>query len=500
MNLLIRADANLNMGTGHVMRCLALGQTWCDWAGRVTFVMSAPPRALVERVQDERISIVELDKEAGSRDDAAFVADLRARRGAKAIVVDGYHFSYDYQKTIKESGSVLLVIDDYGHAGRYVADLILNQNISAASDFYADRDRDTDLLLGTRYALLRREFRSWHGWTRLVPERASRILVTLGGSDPENLTVKVLEALERVDVDGLEIKVAVGSGNPHYKELQAAAARSSFPVDLEGDGLDMPQLMIWADLAISAAGSTCWELAFMGLPSLIIVSADNQRASAQRLHELGAAINLGWHGSLTQGEIARVLSDLTKQAGQRQKISQCGKELVDGMGAGRVSLALIEQILTFRRVSEDDVRLVWEWANDPVTRAASFSSEPIPWSEHVRWFESKLKNENCLFFLVTTEDGLPLGQVRYDRDGGEAVISVGLGESFRGQGYGSAIIRLGCSKMMATERINLIHAFVKQDNESSRRAFIKAGFEEAGFTNINGQEALHLVVRGDKIF
>lgn len=500
MNLLIRADANLNKGTGHVMRCLALAQTWCDWAGRVTFVMSAPPPALVKRIQDGRISIVELEKEPGSRDDADFVSDLGARRGAKAIVVDGYHFSYDYQKTIKESGSVLLVIDDYGHAGQYVADLVLNQNISATADFYADRDRHTNLLLETRYALLRREFRSWHGWTRLVPERASRILVTLGGSDPENLTVKVLEALEAVQVDGLEIKVAVGSANPHYHELQAAAARSSFPVDLEGNGLDMPQLMAWADVAVAAGGSTLWELAFMGLPSVVIISADNQRANVQRLQELGAAINLGWHGSLTQGEMAGVISDLVEDAGQRDKLSQAGRKLVDGMGADRASLALIERILTLRRVREDDARLVWEWANDPVTRAASFSSEPIPWSAHVRWFESKLKNENCLFFLVTTEDGLPLGQVRYDRDGGEAVVSVSLGESFRGQGYGSAIIRLACNKMMATEGINLIHAFVKRDNESSRRAFIKAGFEEAGFTDINGQEALHLVVRKDKIF
>lgn len=500
MNLLIRADANLNMGTGHVMRCLALAQTWCDWAGQVTFVMNAPPPALVKRVQDERISIVHLDEMPGSRDDAAFVADLRARRRAKAIVVDGYHFSYDYQKTIKESGSVLLVIDDYGHAGRYFADLVLDQNISASSEFYADRDRHTNLLLGNRYALLRREFRSWQSWTRLVPERARRILVTLGGSDPENLSVRVLEALEAVQVDGLEIKVAVGSANPHYQELQAAAARSRLPVDLERDEVDMPQLMAWADLAVAAGGSTLWELAFMGLPSVVIIAADNQKANVQRLQELEAAISLKWHGSLTLGEMVGAISDLAEDAEKREKLSQVGKKLVDGMGADRASLALIERILTLRRVREDDAQLVWEWANDPVTREASFSSEPIPWSEHIRWFESKLQNENCLFFIVTTEDGLPLGQIRYDRGGGEAVVSVSLAESFRGQGYGSAVIRFACSRMMATEGINLIHAFVKQDNESSRRAFIKAGFEEAGHTNINDQEALHLVVREDKIY
>jgi len=500
MNLLIRADANFNIGTGHVMRCLALAQSWRDWAGRVTFVMSAPPSALVKRIQNEGMSIVELDNEAGSRNDAAALANLKANLGARALVVDGYHFSSDYQEAIKQSGIILLVIDDYGHAGRYIADLVLNQNVSASYDFYTNRDRQTQLLLGTSYALLRREFHSWRSWTRFVSERANRILVTLGGSDPKNLTVRVLEALEVVDVDGLEMKVAVGSANPHYQELQAVAARSRFPIDLERDEVDMPQLMAWADLAVAAGGSTLWELAFMGLPSVVIISADNQKTNVQRLQELGATINLGWHGSLTQGEIAGAISDLLQDAGQRNRLSLDGKKLVDGMGADRASLALMERILTLRRVREDDVQLVWEWANDPVTRAASFSPEPIAWSEHVQWFESKLKSENCLFFLVTLDDGLPLGQVRYDRDGDEAVISISLGESFRGQGYGSAVLRLACRKVIATERINLIHAYIKQKNESSWRAFIKAGFKETGIKVVAGQEALHLVLRKDNTF
>jgi UDP-2,4-diacetamido-2,4,6-trideoxy-beta-L-altropyranose hydrolase len=446
------------------------------------------------------MSIVELDSEAGSRSDAASVAKLKAKLGAKALVVDGYHFSSDYQEAIKKSGMILLVIDDYGHAGRYIADLVLNQNVSATHDFYADRDRQTQLLLGTRYALLRREFRSWRSWTRFVSERANRILVTLGGSDPENLTVSVLEALEVVRGVGLEIKVAVGSSNPHYQELQVVAARSRFPVDLERVEVDMPQLMAWADLAVTAGGSTLWELAFMGLPSVVIISAENQKANVQGLQELGATVNLGWHGSLTQGDIAGVISDLVEDAGQRDKLSGAAKKLVDGMGADRASLALMELILTLRRVRRDDVRLLWEWANDPVTRAASFSSEPIAYAEHAQWFESKLKSENCLFFLVSLNDGLPLGQVRYDRDGDEAVISISLAESFRGQGYGSAVLRLACRKVIATEGINLIHAYIKQNNESSRRAFIKAGFEETGLEVVAGQEAIHLVARKDNTF
>ena len=95
---------------------------------------------------------------------------------------------------------------------------------------------------------------------------------------------------------------------------------------------------------------------------------------------------------------------------------------------------------------------------------------------------------------------MPVGQIRYDRDGDEALVSVSLGESFRGQGYGSAMLRLACRKVMASEGINLIHAFIKQGNESSRRAFIKAGFQEAGFRIVKGQKAFHMVVREDETF
>lgn len=500
MNLLIRADANVHMGTGHVMRCLALAQTWREWAGRVTFVMSESPPDLTKRIQNEGMSVVELDEEPGSLKDAAVIADLTIELGARAVVVDGYHFGFDYQESIKQSGSILLVIDDSGHAGRYVADLVLNQNISVRDDFYPDRDKQTHLFLGTRYALLRREFRPWRGWNRVVPDKASSILVTLGGSDPYNLTLKALQALEKVDVDGLEVSVAVGSGNPHYEELQTAAARSSFPVDLGRAKMDMPQLMVWADLAIAAGGSTCWELAFMGLPSVIMVSAENQRSNAQNLEELGVACNLGWHASLTPTKIADTISSIMNAAEQRKKMSQSGKRLVDGMGAERVSLALMDLILNIRPATEEDARLVWEWANDPVTRTASFSSDPIPWSDHTRWFDSKLKSENCLFFLITREDGLPVGQVRYDKEGKEAVISVSLEESFRGHGYGSAILRLASNKVMASEGIDVIHAYIKKNNEASKRAFIKGGFEEEGFKTFKGQEALHLVAREDRRF
>jgi len=279
-SLLLRADASETIGTGHVMRCLALAQAWQDTGGRVVFLMATEAPAVEARLQSEGMEVIHLPVQPGSRDDAIQTADLARRVGADWVVVDGYHFGADYQRTIRGLGLHLLFIDDHGHADHYSADLVLNQNIHAHEGIYKNREPYTRLLLGTRYVLLRREFLKWRGWKREIPEVARKVLVTMGGSDPDNVTLKVIQALQQVDVDGLETIVVVGGGNPHYEELQSSVQESRFPVLLESNVTNMPELMAWADVAVSAGGSTSWELAFMGVPALVLILANNQRSIA----------------------------------------------------------------------------------------------------------------------------------------------------------------------------------------------------------------------------
>ena len=110
-------------------------------------------------------------------------------------MVDGYQFNADYQRALKAAGFRVLFLDDYGHATHYSADLVLNQNAYANEKMYAARESYTRLLLGTDYCLLRREFSSWRGWKREIAPIGTKILVTMGGSDPENFTTDVVEAL-----------------------------------------------------------------------------------------------------------------------------------------------------------------------------------------------------------------------------------------------------------------------------------------------------------------
>ena len=139
------------------------------------------------------------------------------------MVLDGYQFDVEYQRRLKAAGVKLLVVDDTGHAGAYAADLVLDQNAHATKDFYARRESYTQLLLGPRYALLRREFKPWRSWRREIAPVARKVLVTVGGSDPDNVTLRVIRALRILAEHKLKATVVVGGSNPHAHDLEPEA-------------------------------------------------------------------------------------------------------------------------------------------------------------------------------------------------------------------------------------------------------------------------------------
>jgi len=228
MNVIFRADANAQMGTGHLMRCLALAQAWQDASGHPIFVMAAEPSTIESRLKSEEIEIIHLSAQPGSIGDAIQTAHLAREREATWVVVDGYHFDSAYQTGIKDAGLKFMAIDDCGDAKHYFADIVLNQNLHADEALYVNKEPYTRLLLGTRYVLLRKEFLKWRGWKREIPEVGGNVLVTMGGGDPDNVTLKVIQALNQMDSPELKVKVVVGPSNRHVKELQAASRKPQY--------------------------------------------------------------------------------------------------------------------------------------------------------------------------------------------------------------------------------------------------------------------------------
>jgi UDP-2,4-diacetamido-2,4,6-trideoxy-beta-L-altropyranose hydrolase len=490
-NLMIRADAGIAMGTGHVMRCIALAQAWQDRGGQCIFVMAETTAATEERVRAENFEVVRISAPPGSAQDAALLVGLALARQASWMVVDGYQFDVEYQRKLKASGVKLLVVDDTGHAGAYVADLVLDQNAQAAEDFYRQREPCTRLLLGARYAMLRREFKPWREWKRETSPRVRKVLVTVGGSDPDNLALTIMQAIRLLAEENLEATVVMGGSNPHGEVLEREIRHTGGKIRLVQNASNMPELMAGADVAVSAAGSTCLEMCLLSLPAVIIDVAENQRPAAQELNRLGIAIHAGSVGDVAAESIASQMKPLLASAERRAEMSRRSRELVDGLGADRVVSAMQGANLVLRRAEEKDCLLLWEWANEPDVRSASFSSEPIAWPAHRDWFTKKLGDERILIFIASDEHGVPVGQVRFETTNREADIDISISPEKRGLGLGAPLIEKAVQAAFEQTDLIRVHGFVKAGNRASAQAFERANFRYVGAKQVNGSAAVH---------
>jgi RimJ/RimL family protein N-acetyltransferase len=159
---------------------------------------------------------------------------------------------------------------------------------------------------------------------------------------------------------------------------------------------------------------------------------------------------------------------------------------------------LREPFLRLRQATDEDCRLIWEWANDRDVRKVSFTPEPIPWADHVRWFAGKLREAGGHFWIACVGGGQPVGQVRFDEREGKTVISINLGPEHRGRNLGSLVIWLACRKLFRDTGVKKIRALIKPDNPASVRAFEKAGFGQVGATVVNHQPALVFELSKDR--
>jgi len=494
--ILIRADAGEQIGVGHVIRSVALGQHWQDTGGRAVLAVGWLPSQVESRLRGQGMQIRRVSAAPGGKQDANATTRLAEKLHARWIAVDGYQFGADYQKTLKNSGRKVLWIDDYGHAAPYCADLVLNQNLDADKRLYENREAASRLLLGTRYAMLRREFEPWRDRRRQFPDRAEKLLVTLGGGNQHNLAIKIVEALRGLDAHRLHVRLLAVADRPGIGTLRAASKSSGKHIEIITNVADVPAQMAWADVAISGAGTTCWELAFMGLPAAVVVLADNQRPVAESLARRGAVVNLGRHENLSQREIRHALEGLLREPARRRQMGRTLRRLVDGEGAARVCMTLRGQHLRLRPARNQDCRRLWQWANDRQVRAVSYSTEPISWENHQRWFKAKQADPDCRILIALDENDAAVGQIRFDACGRRgAQIAVSVDRNRRGTGLGNRIIDLAVGAVFARDNVQTLHAHVLPGNQASLRAFQKAGFTHCGMKVISGVNSHHFVRR-----
>ncbi|MDD5176144.1 MAG: UDP-2,4-diacetamido-2,4,6-trideoxy-beta-L-altropyranose hydrolase [Sterolibacterium sp.] len=337
MRVAFRVDASSAIGSGHLMRCLALADLLREHGTETLFVTRAaeqPWRALL-RQHGHGVSALSSDSDDPAQDAKETRAALMDGNWPDWLVVDHYGLDSQWEAALRTSCGRIFAIDDIGRP--HDCDLLLDQNVLDNPESYRDQvPANCRRLLGPGYALLRREFREERARLRHRNGRVHRVLISFGGSDPTGETEIAIEGFLASDLANgkASVDVVLGSANPRQKELRLRYEGHSH-LHVLGQSDNMAELMASADLAIGACGSTAWERCCLGLPSIVINIADNQASIAKALILAGAAQSIDT-SKRKSSEITDALELLADNPVRMNAMSKAALGLTDGQGVIRI--------------------------------------------------------------------------------------------------------------------------------------------------------------------
>jgi spore coat polysaccharide biosynthesis predicted glycosyltransferase SpsG len=335
--ILFRVDGTTRLGWERLARCQALAAALQRRRRPTYFLSQLEPGSLALALKRVGNEWLEADNTAGDADDLAeTVQEVRRLRPA-AVVVDAPDVSEDYLKELRATGSMLVSIDHLANIS-FPSRLIVNPLLGPGRDAYTFR-QGTQMLLGARYAIVRPEIRRVRPARAQEPTQPFRAVVALGDDDLNDQAKKLAEILlhtpkvEKVDI-------IVRPQHPGLSALQELAAAHSERVSVAIESADVTARIARAHFAISAGSSWSLELACVGLPQLLVVQSEAHWPTAQRLEEEGAATCLGWHESVSAQTVRMAVQNLLGDNLERQAMSRCGRQLIDGRGPDRLVTAL----------------------------------------------------------------------------------------------------------------------------------------------------------------
>ncbi|KFN47911.1 hypothetical protein N790_07110 [Arenimonas malthae CC-JY-1] len=355
MDVLFRADAATEIGSGHVMRCLAIAGALRVQGANCQFACRDLPGhlgGLIER-QGFPVWLLATPDAAGESllpappaavdrsqaDDAGAVSRRLDRRAIDWLVVDHYGLDWRWESRLRPHAFRIAVIDDLANR-THDCDLLVDQTLGRRAAEYSGLVPETaSVLTGTDFAPLRGEFARWRQQSleRRDGSRFEAILVSLGGVDKANHTSRVLRALASAPLPAnCNIRIVMGPLAPWLDEVRDAAAALPWRSEVHVGVSNMAELMASCDLAIGAAGTTSWERCCLGLPALTMVVADNQVQGAEALAATGAS----WLIHDSQ-ELPSMISSLLDDRSQLRDMSRAASALVDGQGLDRVVREMI---------------------------------------------------------------------------------------------------------------------------------------------------------------
>lgn len=330
-----RVDSSAAIGAGHVMRCLTLAGELRGSCKEIVFIHRELPGNMIDYIESRGFLVYRIPLAPGEaqwRMDAEKTRDILIGNNfmPEWLIVDDYELDKRWESALRPWVKRIMVIDDLADR-EHDCDLLLDQNYyrNPESRYQHLVPENCRQLLGPKYALLRREFKIARRTLRARDGSVKRILVSYGGSDPTNETMKALEAVELLNRPDLAVDVVVGAANPNGKRIEAICAQMrnvNFYCQVE----NMAELMAKADLALGAGGVSNWERCCLGLPALITIVAENQRETVEALAEDGIVWNLGWHEEVGVDILVKSVKDLLNNPDRIMEMARRGLVLFEG--------------------------------------------------------------------------------------------------------------------------------------------------------------------------
>jgi UDP-2,4-diacetamido-2,4,6-trideoxy-beta-L-altropyranose hydrolase len=458
------------------MRCLALASAFADGGWRIGFAATEETFSSVAALERSDAERLVLSPQAES--EPAEIA-RRWPDGVDVLFVDHYEREASFERGCRPWARRIVVIDDLADR-RHEADVLVDAAAESDASYRGLVPSSCKVLVGPKFAIVHPAFR--HARERALVRRdgrpVTRVLVSFGQVDAPNATTHALDALEAAGFSG-EVDVVLGRAAPHLAEVQA---RATDRVRVHVDVGNMPELMTAADLAIGAGGGTAWERCCLGLPSIIVTVADNQRGIVARVFSADAGVDAGAADTRTEDRLAQAVRELIEDGSRRAAVARNGAALVDGRGCDRAQAAAIGTVasrdggvVAVRPAEPDDEEWLLELQRQPQTRRYANDPKPPMPDDHRRWFVHTLGDAERRLLVAEVNDAR-VAMLRLDRGTSADRVSVAVHPGSYRRGIGAAVLALAARLSQGRP----LEAEILPGNDASLSLFQDAGYCKVG--------------------
>ncbi len=465
-DIYIRTDAWPEIGLGHLIRCISLANILKN-DFNISFFCAEIPERIIDEICSGGFQCFSLDNEED------FINKLDHDN---IVLLDGYHFTSDYQKAIKDTCASLICIDDL-HDRFFYADLIINYAPGIKSTDYKATPY-TEYALGLDYAFTRPAFMDVFNSIKTI-ERIESALICFGGSDYKNITERILKVILSFD----QLKKIIVVTGPSYTLTDSISILEQKDKRITHHHAvgekQMCGLMSEADLMIVPASGILYEALTVGGVIVTGMYVDNQQNIYKGVIEFEGVYDAK---NFSDSDLEKAVSEAFKNpkpvVAKLKSIESSRATLLKLVG--RISFG---KVIKLRKVNRNDLLKTFEWATNESIRASSFSTHLISQEEHSTWFHKKILDNNCIY-LIADYEGSFFGTLRFDLQDGDARISYLIDPLYQGKGFGSVLLSKGIEYLInSCDAVKELTGLVLKTNVPSIKVFERLGFSSIAIDN-----------------